>query len=161
AARRPGAGFLRDLAVGPAPDGAETWAGRGLFAPGMTIGAPPDAFSPRGQAWGMPPPLPGAWTQEGFESFGRLLRSNMRHASALRIDPALGLARLFWIPEGAGASEGTYVAYPVDDLLAVIALESVRAQCLVVGEDLGTVPPALREALQSRRIYSYKVLPFE
>ena len=160
-ARAAGVEFLRDLAIGPAPDGAEVWAGRGLFAAGVSLGAPPDGFSPQGQVWGMPPPLPGAWTEDGFEAFGRLLRNNMRHAGALRIDHALGLARMFWIPEGADGAEGTYVRYPMQDLLAVIALESVRAQCLVVGEDLGTAPEALRPAMQARRIYSYKVLPFE
>jgi glycogen debranching enzyme GlgX/4-alpha-glucanotransferase len=154
-------GFCRDLAVGAAPDGAEAWAGSHRLAMAVSIGAPPDAFSPKGQVWALPPPIPRRWTEEGYDSFAELLRANMRHAGALRIDHVLGLERLFWVPEGAEGGDGAYVAYPREDLLGVLALESVRAGCLVVGEDLGTVPEGLRAALGENGVFSYKVLPFE
>ncbi|HUO23554.1 MAG TPA: glycogen debranching protein GlgX [Caulobacteraceae bacterium] len=161
AAAAPGLGLYRDLAVGAAPDGAEIWAGAGQFAKGVSIGAPPDPLGPQGQVWGMPPPDPQAWLRTGYDGFSGLLRSNMRHAGALRIDHVLGLSRLFWVPEGAEAADGTYVAYPLQDLLGVLALESVDHRCLVIGEDLGTAPEGLRPALEQNGVYSYKVLPFE
>lgn len=161
AARAPGLGICRDLAVGAAPDGAEAWAAAGRLAPGVSIGAPPDAIAPQGQVWGLPPPDPHRWRAEGYRGFSELLRANMRHAGALRIDHILGLTRLFWVPEGADGSDGAYVAYPQSDLLGVLALESQAAECLVVGEDLGTVPDGLREALGQAGVYRYTVLPFE
>jgi glycogen operon protein len=161
AAIAPGLGLCRDLAVGAAPDGAEAWAMQGLLAHGVSIGAPPDAFAPQGQVWGLPPPDPHRWRAEAYESFGDLLAANMRHAGALRIDHVLGLARLFWVPEGAEGRDGAYVAYPLQDLLGVLALESERARCLVIGEDLGTVPDGLREALGEAGVYRYSLLPFE
>jgi glycogen operon protein len=163
AGRAPGMalGFCRDLAVGAAPDGAEAWAAAGRLAMAASIGAPPDELGPSGQVWGLPPPIPRRWAEEGYDSFAELLRANMRHAGALRIDHVLGLARLFWVPGGAAGADGAYVAYPLQDLLGVLALESVRAQCLVVGEDLGTVPDGLRGALGACGVLSYKVLPFE
>jgi len=153
-------GLCRDLAVGAAPDGAEAWAAGDRLA-AASIGAPPDAFAPQGQVWGLPPPIPRRATQEGYASFAALLRANMRHAGALRIDHVLGLARLFWVPQGAEGREGAYVSYPMSDLLGVLALESVRARCLAVGEDLGTVADGLREGLRETGVYSYRVLPFE
>jgi glycogen operon protein len=161
AAEAPGLGLYRDLAVGAAPDGAEIWAGADQFAAGASIGAPPDPLGPQGQVWGMPPPNPLAWVRTGYESFADLARNNMRHAGALRIDHVLGLSRLFWVPDGADAVDGAYVRYPLHDLLGVLALESVKSQCLVVGEDLGTAPEGLRPALAEEGVYSYKVLPFE
>jgi glycogen operon protein len=161
AARAPGLGICRDLAVGAAPDGAEAWASARRLAQGVSIGAPPDAFAPQGQVWGLPPPDPHRWRAEGFRSFSELLRANMRHAGALRIDHILGLNRLFWAPEGADGADGAYVAYPQGDLLGVLALESQSAGCLVVGEDLGTVPEGLRDALGEAGVYRYTVLPFE
>ena len=161
AARAPGLGLCRDLAVGAAPDGAEAWASASRLAAGVSIGAPPDAFAPQGQVWGLPPPDPHRWRAEGYRSFSELLRANMRHAGALRIDHILGLNRLFWVPEGADGSQGAYVAYPQDELLGVLALESQAAECLVIGEDLGTVPDGLREALSQAGVYRYTVLPFE
>jgi glycogen operon protein len=154
-------GLCRDLAVGAAPDGAEAWAGAERLALDVSIGAPPDPLGPDGQVWGLPPPIPRRWQEEGYDSFAGLLRANMRHAGALRIDHVLGLARLFWVPQGADGRHGAYVAYPLQDLLGVLALESVRARCLVIGEDLGTVPDGLRAALSSAGVFSYKVLPFE
>jgi glycogen operon protein len=161
AAQAPGLGLYRDLAVGAAPDGAEVWADAEQFAPGASIGAPPDPLGPQGQVWGMPPPNPHLWAQSAYDSFAALLRSNMRHAGALRIDHVLGLARLFWVPQGASAAEGAYVRYPLEDLLGVLALESARGRCLVVGEDLGTASDGLRPALERTGVYSYRVLPFE
>lgn len=161
AARAPGLGLCRDLAVGAAPDGAEAWAAAGRLAASVSIGAPPDAFAPQGQVWGLPPPNPHSWRAEGYRSFSALLGANMRHAGALRIDHVLGLTRLFWVPDGASGADGAYVAYPQADLLGVLALESQAARCLVVGEDLGTVPDGLREALGAAGVYRYTVLPFE
>ncbi|CAN7398881.1 glycogen debranching protein GlgX [Phenylobacterium sp. LjRoot219] len=161
AARAPGLGFCRDLAVGAAPDGSEAWAAADRLAHGVSIGAPPDLLAPQGQVWGLPPPDPHRWRAEGYRSFSELLRANMRHAGALRIDHVLGLTRLFWVPEGADGADGAYVAYPQADLLSVLALESQAAECLVVGEDLGTVPDGLREALGAAGVYRYTVLPFE
>jgi glycogen operon protein len=161
AARAPGLGVCRDLAVGAAPDGAEAWAAAGRLAMGASIGAPPDVFAPQGQVWGLPPPNPHRWRAEGYRSFGDLLAANMRHAGALRIDHILGLSRLFWVPDGAGGADGSYVGYPQADLLGVLALESRKSKCLVIGEDLGTVPDGLRDALGEAGIYRYTVLPFE
>lgn len=154
-------GFYRDLAVGAAPDGAEAWTNARHIARGAWIGAPPDPFAAEGQIWHLPPYDPHALARAGFAPFAELLAANMRHAGALRIDHVMGLARLFWIPDGAKGSDGAYVAYPRDDLLGQLALESVRARCLVVGEDLGTVPGNLREALDEAAVLSYRVLWFE
>ena len=144
-------GFFRDLAVGAAPDGAEVWANPSSFARGVAIGAPPDPFARDGQNWNLPPPNPHALRASGCAAFGELLAANMRHAGALRIDHVMGLTRLYWIPDGAAAVDGAYVRYPLEALLRVLAAESVRARCLVVGEDLGTVPEGLRERLAASR----------
>ena len=154
-------GFCRDLAVGAAPDGAEAWAEGGRLAQGVSIGAPPDPIGPQGQVWGLPPFDPHRLHADGYRSLAELYRINMRHAGALRVDHVMGLARQFWVPEGADGSEGAYVAYPLDDLLGELALESVRARCLVIGEDLGTVPDGLRDTLTKAKVLSYRVLPFE
>jgi len=154
-------GFCRDLAVGAAPDGAEAWSNAALLADGMSIGAPPDQFNAAGQAWGVPPFDPLRLEADGYGHPAELFARNMRHAGAIRIDHVMGLARLFWIPDGAAPAEGAYVAYPMADLLGQLALESTRARCLVVGEDLGTVPAGLRETLAEQQILSYRVLPFE
>jgi glycogen debranching enzyme GlgX/4-alpha-glucanotransferase len=161
AAAAPGFGLCRDLAVGAAPDGAEVWSAQGDWALGASIGAPPDAMAPQGQVWGLPPPVPGRWKASAYHAFRELLATNMRHAGALRIDHVLGLSRLFWVPAGADGADGAYVTSPQDDLVGVVALASARAGCLVIGEDLGTVPDGLREALGRASIYSYRVLPFE
>ena len=127
----------------------------------MSIGAPPDPFSPTGQNWSLPPPIPHAMPASACAGFRELVAANMRHAGALRIDHVMGLARLFWIPDGATAADGAYVEYPLDALLGVLAQESERARCLVVGEDLGTVPEGFRERLAAADILSYRVLWFE
>ena len=154
-------GLCRDLAVGAAPDGAEAWACARLLADAASIGAPPDQFTADGQVWGLPPFDPLRMTADGYAHFAQVLSSNMRHAGALRIDHVLGLARQFWVPVGASAAEGAYVGYPLGDLLGELALESYRAGCLVIGEDLGTAADGLREALTREAILSYRVLPFE
>ena len=154
-------GFCRDLAIGAAPDGAEIWSNAGLIAEGVSVGAPPDPIAPQGQVWGLPPYDPHRLREQAFAPLAELFRRNMRHAGALRLDHVMGLARQFWVPEGAPGEAGAYVAYPLDDLLAELALESARAECLVVGEDLGTVPVGLRETLGGARVLSYRVLQFE
>ncbi len=154
-------GFYRDLAVGAAPDGAEAWSAQDTLMRGVSVGAPPDPFSANGQNWFLPPPDPIAMRRDGYASFNELLVANMRHAGALRIDHVMGLRRLFIIPDGASAVEGAYVGYPLDGLLAQVALQSQRARCLVVGEDLGTVPEGMSAALSSANILSYSVLWFE
>ena len=154
-------GFYRDLAIGAAPDGAEAWSTQATLARGVSIGAPPDPLGPEGQVWNLPPPLPDALDAGGYEGFRALIAANARHAGALRIDHVMGLARLFWVPDGATATEGAYVRYPFDDLLGALALESVRANCLIVGEDLGTVEEGFRERLDAADILSYRVLWFE
>ncbi|MBS7545622.1 glycogen debranching protein GlgX [Ancylobacter oerskovii] len=154
-------GFYRDLAVGTAPDGAEAWSEAGALMAGVTIGAPPDPLGPEGQNWNLPPLDPLAMARDGYRGYGRLLAANMRHAGALRIDHVMGLRRLFLLPAGASAAEGAYLAYPFADLAGQVALESWRAGCLVVGEDLGTVPEGMRGELDGERMLSYKVLWFE
>ena len=154
-------GIYQDLAVGSAPDSADTWLAQGLFAHGANVGAPPDAYAPEGQDWGFPPLDPRRLHADGYRFFSHLLRASFAHAGALRIDHAMGLMRLFWIPEGRPGSEGTYVHYPLDDLLGILALESRRAGALVIAEDLGTVPPEFRDALASWSILGSAVLWFE
>jgi 4-alpha-glucanotransferase len=154
-------GFYRDLAVGAAPDGAEIWADPQAHAPGMSIGAPPDPFSTQGQVWHLPPPDPLALARTAARGFAGLLAANMRHAGALRIDHAMGLARLFWVPEGARGVDGAYLAMPLELMLARIKLESHRARCLLVGEDLGTVPEGFAGQLERADILGTRVLWFE
>jgi glycogen operon protein len=154
-------GLYRDLAVGSAPDGAETWSRARELGVGATVGAPPDPFSATGQNWNLPPLNPTAAATAGWKGFRELLAANMRHAGMLRIDHAMGLTRLFVIPEGASPAEGAYVAYPVDDLIGQIALESQRSRCMVIGEDLGTVPNGFRDKLTRADISGMRVLYFE
>ncbi len=154
-------GLIRDLAVGSAPDGAEAWAQAAMLAKGVSIGAPPDPFSAEGQVWSLPPPNPLALLRHGTGSFAELLEANLRHAGGLRIDHVMGLARLFWVPDGARGRDGAYVASPLSDLLGEVALASVASRAMIVGEDLGTVPDGLREALLDRNILSYRVLFLE
>jgi glycogen operon protein len=154
-------GLYRDLAVGAAPDGSEAWAHAQALARGVTIGAPPDPFSVQGQNWSLPAPNPLAGAREGWASLSAVYRANMRHAGMLRIDHAMGLQRLFLIPDGARPAEGAYLSYPLEDLIGHIALESERAQCLVVGEDLGTVADGFRDRLTRAKITGMRVLWFE
>ncbi|CCQ75031.1 4-alpha-glucanotransferase [Magnetospira sp. QH-2] len=154
-------GLYRDLAVGVDPNGAEAWADQASIAGGVQFGAPGDALNPLGQAWGAPPYLPLALREAAYAPFIAVLRSNMRHAGALRIDHAMALQHLFWIPNGADARSGAYISYNMDEMLAVVALESHRQECLVIGEDLGTVPEGFQERMDREGILSYKVLYFE
>jgi (1->4)-alpha-D-glucan 1-alpha-D-glucosylmutase len=154
-----GVGLGLDLALGAHGSGFDAWYWDGL-ARGASIGAPPDAFSPSGQDWGLPPPVPSRLTDSGYASFVAALRAGMRHAGALRVDHVMGLMRLFWIPEGRQPSAGAYVRYPLDDLLGILALESRRGQCMVVGEDLGTVPDEVRRAMDALGVLSYRPLYF-
>jgi (1->4)-alpha-D-glucan 1-alpha-D-glucosylmutase len=158
---RLGIGIYQDLAVGADPGGAETWATQKLYATDVSVGCPPDDFNLNGQDWGIMPPVPQRLEQAAYEPFVSLLRANMRHAGALRVDHVMGLMRLFWIPAGERPDRGGYVSYPVDDLLGVLALESERNHCLVIGEDLGTLPEGLAERLRAENVLSYRLLYFQ
>jgi 4-alpha-glucanotransferase len=154
-------GLYRDLAVGVDPHGAEAWADQQLVAPGAAIGAPPDPLSRAGQNWGLAPINPLVLRRQGFAPLVAALRANMRHAGILRIDHVMGLQRLYWIPDGSPATLGAYVSYPFHDLLRLVALESRRQCCAVVGEDLGTVPEGFRETMRAANALSYRVFVFE
>lgn len=154
-------GLYRDLAVGVNEGGAETWANPSLYALGVHVGAPPEEYNQTGQDWGLPPVIPSRLRQRGYRPFIETLRANMRHAGALRIDHVMALMRLFWVQPRYGAKAGAYMAYPFDDLMGILALESHRHRCLVVGEDLGTVPPRMREAMHAQDLLSYCPLFFE
>ncbi|MGW7577890.1 4-alpha-glucanotransferase [Streptomyces sp. NPDC054765] len=156
-----GIGLVHDLAVGVHPSGADTWAQQDAFAAGMSIGAPPDAFNPRGQDWGLPPWRPDALAAAGYAPYRELLRQLLRHAGALRIDHVMGLFRLWWVPEGRPPTEGAYVRYDGEAMLSVLALEAHRAGAAVIGEDLGTVEPGVRGALAERGVLGTSVLWFE
>ncbi|MER5934993.1 4-alpha-glucanotransferase [Streptomyces sp. NPDC002054] len=154
-------GLVHDLAVGVHPEGADVWAAPGLHAPGTTVGAPPDAFNARGQDWGLPPWRPDRLAATAYAPYRQLLRAVFRYAGALRIDHVMGLFRLWWIPEGTPPAEGTYVGYDGEAMLAILVLEAHRAGALVIGEDLGTVEPGVREALARRGVLGTSVLWFE
>ncbi|MFI1287383.1 4-alpha-glucanotransferase [Streptomyces sp. NPDC020792] len=156
-----GIGIVHDLAVGVHPGGADAWAQRDHFAAGMSVGAPPDAFNARGQDWGLPPWRPDRLAASGYAPFRRLLRALFRYAGALRIDHVMGLFRLWWIPQGLPPTEGTYVRYDAEAMLAVLVLEASRAGAVVIGEDLGTVEPGVRETLDRRGVLGTSVLWFE
>jgi (1->4)-alpha-D-glucan 1-alpha-D-glucosylmutase len=163
AARRLGMaiGLYQDLAVGVDLGGADTWTNRELYAIGARIGCPPDDFSLLGQDWGLPPWIPERLREQGYAPFIAMLRANMRGAGALRLDHVMGLMRLYWAPPGEDARSGAYLNYPLNDLLGILALESRRNQCLIVGEDLGTVPDNVRGALHSLGVLSYRLFYFE
>jgi (1->4)-alpha-D-glucan 1-alpha-D-glucosylmutase len=154
-------GLYVDLAVGVDRNSADAWGDPELVVDAAQIGAPPDAFTPHGQDWGLAPLNPAVLRERAYEPFIALLRANMRHAGALRIDHVMGLMRQFWIPDRRPAVDGTYVRYPFDDLLGIVALESRRNRCIVIGEDLGVVPEGFRERMESARILSYRLMYFE
>jgi 4-alpha-glucanotransferase len=161
AARVDGLRLIQDLAIGVDPGGADAWHLQDLLALDVSIGAPPDDFSPDGQGWGLPPFIPWRLRDAGYRPFAELLRSSFSAGGGLRIDHVMGLARLFWIPPGGRPSDGTYVRFAGHEMLEVLALESARAGALVVGEDLGTVERGFREELRSRRILSTRLVWFE
>ncbi len=153
--------LYEDLALGASPGGFDTWAHQDLFARGPAIGAPPDAFNPKGQNWGLPPLIPERLRASGYQLFIDTLRANLPPGGMLRMDHVMGLFRLLWIPRGAEAARGAYVTYPARELLAILALESVRRRVLIIGEDLGTVPPRVRQDLSQAGVFSYRVFYFE
>ena len=153
--------LLRDLPVGASPHGFDAWIDQDLLADGVTVGAPPDALGPHGQDWQLPAYVPWKLRAAGYEPLARTIRASLRHAGALRIDHALGLFRLFWIPPGGTPADGAYVAQPTGDLFDVLALESHRAGAVIVGEDLGTVGAGVRRELHERRMLRYHVGWFE
>jgi 4-alpha-glucanotransferase len=154
-------GLYRDLAVGVNPAGSLGWSRPDVVVRRASIGAPPDAFSPKGQSWGLAPLAPRALEAAAFGPWLADIRANMRHAGALRIDHVMGLRRLFWVPEGGSPADGAYVRYPFTTMAAILAVESHRARCLVVGEDLGTLPRGFRPALRRAGILSCRVFYFE
>ncbi len=154
-------GTYRDLAVGVSEGSTEIWANKDLYRTDASVGAPPDILGPLGQNWGLPPMDPVKLYQQAYQPIIDLFRSNMQACGALRIDHVMALLRLWWVPKGDSAKEGTYVYYPVDDLLAVLALESHLNKCSIIGEDLGTVPEDITGKLKENGIHSYKVFFFE
>jgi len=154
-------GLYADLALGSSGGGSDTWTWPRLFARGASAGAPPDDFSSEGQNWGFPPLVPHALRADGYAFWKRLLAANFRHVGALRIDHAMCLRRLFWIPEGRSAAEGAYVRYPETELLDALAAASRQAGALAIAEDLGTVPEGFTAAIQARGMLGSRVLMFE
>lgn len=153
-------GLYLDLAVGISPDGSRSWMNGPAIANHARIGCPPDPFSALGQDWGLVPFSPVGLAEERFEPFRAVLRANMRHAGALRIDHAMGLERLYWIPEGNPATDGAYVTYPFRDLLEGVVEESWISRAIVIGEDLGTVPPGFSDTMVRAGLLSYQVFYF-
>ncbi|GHJ37575.1 4-alpha-glucanotransferase [Streptomyces sp. TS71-3] len=154
-------GLVHDLAVGVHPNGSDAWAQQEHLAPGMSVGAPPDAFNARGQDWGLPPWRPDRLAASGYAPYRALLRAMFRHAGGLRIDHVMGLFRLWWVPQGKEPTQGTYVHYDADAMLAVLSLEAHRTGALVIGEDLGTVAPGVRRTLRGHGMLGTSVLWFE
>jgi 4-alpha-glucanotransferase len=154
-------GLYHDLALATDKCGADLWAYRPFYVSGCRVGSPPDGFAPEGQDWAFPPPNTVQHHDDGYRLFIDTIRANSRHGGALRIDHVMRLFRLYWIPDGMDARHGAYVQDSYEDLLRILALESVRGKFLIVGEDLGTVTDQVREALQQSRILSYKVFYFE
>ncbi|MCY7380009.1 MAG: 4-alpha-glucanotransferase [Gemmatimonadaceae bacterium] len=154
-------GLYQDLAVGSAASGADVWANPDLFVQGATVGAPPDMYSDEGQNWGLPAINPHVLRATGYDYWVRLLRAGFRHTGALRIDHALGLFRMFWVPLGQSARHGAYMTSFSEELFGILALESARHGALVVGEDLGTVPPEVPGVLARWGVLGSKVQVFE
>ena len=150
-----------DLAVGVHPDGYDPWSRQTLFADGMSVGAPPDGGFPSGQDWGFRPVLPGASRREGHQYLAASIAHQVSLAGVLRVDHIMAWTRLYWIPHGFGLHQGTYVAYPADELFALLTLESHRHRCEIVGENLGTVPPEIDKALPRHRIWGMYLAQFQ
>jgi 4-alpha-glucanotransferase len=154
-------GLYLDLAVGCDGSGVDVWSAPDIYVTGAAVGAPPDATNALGQDWGLTPMNPVALQEKGYLPLVKALRSNMQYAGALRIDHILGLMRQYWVAPGYNADQGVYITYPLEDILRIIALESRRMNCIVIGEDLGTVPDGFAEIMASAGLLSYKVLFFE
>jgi 4-alpha-glucanotransferase len=154
-------GIVHDLAVGVHPDGADSWALQDALALGVSAGAPPDEFNQRGQDWSQPPWRPDRLQEQEYRPFRALIRSVLRHAGGVRIDHIIGLFRLWWIPQGEAPTQGTYVRYDHEAMIGIVALEAYRAAALVVGEDLGTVEPWVRDYLRARGVLGTSILWFE
>jgi 4-alpha-glucanotransferase len=154
-------GVIHDLAVGAHPGGADAWAGHDVFVRGVSVGAPPDAFNQNGQNWSLPPWHPGHLAAQGYRPLADLITGAAGDSGGLRIDHAMGLSRLWWIPEGLSPGQGAYVRYDHDAALGVLAAQASRAGTIVIGEDLGTVEPWLRDALKARGVLGTSLLWFE
>ena len=154
-------GIYRDLAVASDGGGSMAWSWPQVILAGASVGAPPDDLGPMGQNWGLSPLSPQGLRETGYVPFIHALRANMRHAGALRIDHVMALTRLFWIPPGMTGRDGAYVQYPFEDLIRIVALESRRHRCIVIGEDLGTLPAGFPETLQRFGVLSYRIMSFE
>ena len=154
-------GIMHDLAVGVHPSGADAWALQDVLALGVTAGAPPDEFNQLGQDWSQPPWRPDRLEELGYQPFRTLIQAVLRHAGGVRIDHIIGLFRLWWIPHGAPPTKGTYVRYNHDAMIGIVALEAHRAGAVVVGEDLGTVEPWVRDYLRERGLLGTSILWFE
>jgi 4-alpha-glucanotransferase len=152
---------MQDLPIGVDPAGADAWAWQDLFATDVTVGAPPDELNRNGQDWGLPPFVPWRLMHASYQPFIDTIRATLAAGGGLRIDHVMGLFRLWWIPADSGPAEGAYVRYPAEDLLDIVALESHRADAIVVGEDLGTVEKAAQRAMAKRTLLSYRLLWFE
>jgi 4-alpha-glucanotransferase len=159
--RRMPIGLYHDLALATDRFGCDLWAHREFFVNGCRVGSPPDDFSPKGQDWGFPPPDAERHREDGYRLFAESIRKNCRHGGALRIDHVMRLFRLYWIPDDRDATEGAYVKELNRDFVRILALESVRNRVVVVGEDLGTVEPEIRETLEEFGILSYRLFYFE
>lgn len=153
--------LVQDLAIGTDPAGADAWLHQDLMALDMSVGAPPDDFAPHGQSWGLPPFVPWKLRDAGYRPFAELVRASMSQGGGLRVDHVMGLERLFWIPADAEPIDGTYVRHRPGELLEVLAMESARAEALVIGEDLGTVEHGFRDALRDRGVLSTRLVWFE
>ena len=153
--------IVTDLPIGADPEGFDAWDWQPQLADGATIGVPPDRFNASGQDWGLPAFVPHLARADDHRAFVETVRAGLRHAGGLRIDHVLGLFRMWWVPSGADPRDGAYVGYPVDELLAILAIESARAGAIIVGEDLGTVPRGVRSRLARANVLSTRLLYFE
>ncbi|MFT5760669.1 MAG: 4-alpha-glucanotransferase [Alteromonadaceae bacterium] len=154
-------GLYLDLAVGCDGGGVDVWSEQEVYVTGAAIGAPPDGMNPLGQNWGLTPINPVALKNKAYQPLIKALRSNMQYAGALRIDHILGLMRQYWVAPGMDVNEGVYISFPFDDILRIVALESQRNHCVVIGEDLGNVPEGFSETIQDAGLLSFKVMFFE
>ena len=154
-------GLVADLAVGADSGGSHCWSRQAETLLGLSVGAPPDLLSPQGQQWGLAAFSPRGLVLHGFGAYLEMLRSTMRHAGGIRIDHALGLARLWVVPDGGSAAEGAYISFPIEDMLRLIALESHRHRAIVLAEDLGTIPEGFQDRLEQAGMLGMRVLWFE